>query len=61
MLNVCAELLQSHPTLRPMDCNPPGSSAHGDYPGKNTGVGCHALFRGFSFKVQPFTSPYIST
>ena len=25
-------------------CNPmPGSSVHGDSPGKNTGVGCHAL------------------
>ena len=25
---------------------PPGSSDHGDSPGKNTGVGCHALFQG---------------
>ena len=25
-----------------MDCSPPGSSVHGDSPGKNTGVGCHA-------------------
>ena len=25
----------------PMDCSPPGSSVHGDSPGKNTGVGCH--------------------
>ena len=24
-----------------MDCSPPGSSVHGDSPGKNTGVGCH--------------------
>ena len=23
----------------PMDCNPPGSFVHGDFPGKNTGVG----------------------
>ena len=29
-----------------MDCGPPGSSVHGDSPGKNTGVGCHALFQG---------------
>ena len=29
-----------------MDCSPPGSSIHGDSPGKNTGVGCHALFQG---------------
>ena len=27
----------------PMDSSPPGSSIHGDSPGKNTGVGCHAL------------------
>ena len=29
-----------------MDCSLPGSSVHGDYPGKNTGVGCHALRQG---------------
>ena len=37
-------------SLRPhgptMDCNPPGSSVHGASPGKNTGVGCHALLQG---------------
>ena len=27
----------------PKDCSPPGSSVHGDSPGKNTWVGCHAL------------------
>ena len=26
-----------------MDCSSPGSSVHGDSPGKTTGVGCHAL------------------
>ena len=26
-----------------MDYSLPGSSVHGDSPGKNTGVGCHAL------------------
>ena len=30
----------------PMDCSPQGSSVHGDSPGKNTGVGCHALLQG---------------
>ena len=35
----------------PMDCSPPGSSAHGDSPGKNTGVGCHALLQGI-FSTQ---------
>ena len=29
-----------------MDCSPPGSSVHGDSPGKNTGVGCHDLLQG---------------
>ena len=38
---------QSCPALcDPMDCSPPGSSVHGDSPGKNTGVGCHALLQG---------------
>ena len=27
------------------DCNPPGSSVHGDSPGKSTRVGCHALLQ----------------
>ena len=29
-----------------MDCSPPGSSVHGVFPGKNTGVGCHFLLQG---------------
>ena len=38
---------QSRPTLcNPMNCRPPDSSIHGDSPGKNTGVGCHALLQG---------------
>ena len=37
---------QSCPTLwNPLDCSPPGSSVHGDSPGQNTGVGCHALLQ----------------
>ena len=37
---------QSCPTLYdPMDCSPPGSSVHGDYPSKSTGVGCNALIQ----------------
>ena len=35
----------------PMDCSTPGPSIHGDYPGKNTGVGCHALLQGI-FSTQ---------
>ena len=35
------------PTLcNPMVCSPPDSSVHGDSPGKNTSVGCHALLQG---------------
>ena len=41
---------QSCPTLRdPVDCSPPGSSVHGDSPGKNTRVGCHSLLPGSSW------------
>ena len=29
----------------PMDCSPPDSSVHGDSPGTNTRVGCHALLQ----------------
>ena len=37
----------SCPTLcDPMDCSPPDSSVHGDSPGKNTRVSCHALLQG---------------
>ena len=46
---VCAVLslvAQSCLTLcNRMDCSPPGSSVHGDSPGKNTGVVCHALLQ----------------
>ena len=44
---VCSKSLQSCQTLcNPMYCNPPGCSVHGDSPGKNTRVGCHALLQG---------------
>ena len=37
---------QSCPKLRnPVDCSPSGPSVHGDSPGKNTGVGFHALLQ----------------
>ena len=43
---VCS-VAQSCPThYDPMDCSPPGSSVHGDSPGKNTRVGCHFLLQG---------------
>ena len=40
---------QSCRTLcNPMDYSPPGSSVQGDFPGKNTGMGCHSLLQGIS-------------
>ena len=42
----------SCPTLcDPMDCSPSGSSVHGDSPGKNIGVGCHALLQGITMAL----------
>ena len=39
-----AKSLQSCPTLfDPVDCSPPGSSVHGDSPGKDNRVGWHFL------------------
>ena len=35
----------------PFDYSPPGSSLHGDSPGKNTGMGCYALLQG-NFPTQ---------
>ena len=29
----------------PMDCSPPGTSVHGDSPGKNAWLSCHALLQ----------------
>ena len=38
---------QSCPALcNPMDCSQPGSSVHGDSPGKHTRLGCHSLLQG---------------
>ena len=44
--SVLCLVAQSYLTLcDPMDCSLPGSSVHGDSPGKNTGTGCHALLQ----------------
>ena len=49
-LYICAALCWVQPvmsdSLQPMDWSSPGSSAHGDSPGKNTGVGGHFLLQG---------------
>ena len=42
-----AKLIQLCLTLcGPKDHSLPGSSVHGHSPGKNTGVGCHAILQG---------------
>ena len=53
---LCSYLLTQSclPLYDPMDCSLPGSSIHEDSPGKNTGVGCHALSRG-SFQPRDWT------
>ena len=49
---VLAKSLQSNVSLNHLvDCSPPGSSLHGIFPVKNTGVGCHFLFQG-TFPTQ---------
>ena len=35
-----------------MDCSLPGSSVHGIFPGKNTGVGCHFLLQCMKVKEE---------
>ena len=48
--DICAVLCLVAPSYAtlcdPMDCSPPGSSLHGDSPGKNTGVGAISFSRG---------------
>ena len=46
LLCVCAQPCAT--LCDPTDCSPPGSSVHGDFPGKNTGAGCHLLLPGSS-------------
>ena len=44
--DVLCLVTQSCLTLcKSMDCGPPYSSVHGDSPGKNTGMGCHAFLQ----------------
>ena len=50
----------------PIDDSPPGSSVHGIFPGKSTGVGCHFLLRMYSAyklnkqgdNIQPWRTPF---
>ena len=51
-VRVLCLVVQSCPTLcDPMGGSLPGSSVHGDSPGKNSEVGCHALLQGI-FSTQ---------
>ena len=56
--------IQSCPTLcDPVDVSPPGSSVHGDSPGKNPAVGCRALLQGIFPTLDepaPLTSPALA-
>ena len=48
-----AKLLQLCPTLcDPIDGSPPGSPHPWDFPGKNTGVGCHFLLQCLKVKSE---------
>ena len=40
----------------PMDRSLPGFAIYGDFPGKNTGVGCHALLQGMIFQPESHVS-----
>ena len=44
--------------LWPMDCSPWGSFVLGDCPGKNTGLGCHALLQGKIRSIYTHTHIY---
>ena len=47
------KVIQSCQTLcDPVDCSLTGFSVHGDSPGKNTEVGCHALLQACQPKDQ---------
>ena len=46
LLLLCLVVELCHTLWDPMNCSPPDTSVHGDSPGKNTGVGCHALLQG---------------
>ena len=47
LVGISIKSFQSCPALCDIkDCSPPGSSVHGDSPGRNIGMGCHALLQG---------------
>ena len=60
-LKMCLVALWCPTLCNPMDYSLPGSSVRGDSPGKNTGVGCHALLQEIFLtqgsNLSLFTSP----
>ena len=51
---MCVLVARSCLTLcDPMDCSLPGSSVDRISPGKNIGVGCHALLQGHDSEIEP--------
>ena len=58
---VCTKSFQLCLTLcNPIDCSPPGSSVHGDLPGKDTRVAYHALLQGIFLTQWSNQSPFMS-
>ena len=43
---VCVSCSEYLTLCDPMDYSLPGSSVHGDFPGKNIGTGCHPILQG---------------
>ena len=50
---LCLVAQSCQPFFDPMDCSLPGYSVHRNSPGKNTGMGYHALLQGI-FPTQGF-------
>ena len=50
-VHACAPCSVVSDSLWPVGGSPPGSSVHGDSPGRNTGVGCYTLLQG-TFPTQ---------
>ena len=47
LTHVCSDIQLCPTVCNPMNYSPPGSSVHGmKIPGKNTGMGCHAILQG---------------
>ena len=45
-LCACSDTQSCLTLCDPWKCSPPGSSVHGSFPEKNTGMGCHTFLQG---------------